>query len=62
MSQWSLARKAKALNALVRGSSRQAWRAHNPEKSVLEADIDWAENQYGDEIRAALRRHLLKNK
>jgi hypothetical protein len=65
MSQWSLARKAKALNALislVRGSSRQAWRARNPDKSVLEADIDWAENQYGDEIGAALRRRLLKNK
>ena len=61
MREWSMHRRSMVqaqLTALVRSSSRQAWRARQPELTTLEADIGWAENQYGPEIGAALRRWL----
>ena len=43
------------LTAMVRASSRAAWRMRNPTLSAREADIGWAEALYGPEIGAALR-------
>lgn len=60
--EWTPERRSIALcrlTALVRGSSRLAWRQRHPELSPLAADIGWAEQQYGPEIGAALRRALL---
>lgn len=56
---WSMERRSMAqarLTALVRSSSRQAWRDRHPDLPTLAADIAWAEHQYGPEIGAALRR------
>lgn len=59
---WSIERRSVALSrltALVRASSRRAWRERNPSQSTRMADIDWAESQYGAEIGAALRRRFV---
>ena len=59
---WSPERRSIAmsrLTALVRASSRQAWRAQHPELSSRSADVVWAEQQYGPVIGAALRRWLV---
>lgn len=58
MRSWSMHRKSMVqaqLTALVRSSSRQAWRARHPDLTDLQADVGWAENMYGPEIGAALR-------
>jgi hypothetical protein len=55
---WSIERRSIALSnltALVRASSRAAWRRRHPEQTHVAADIDWAESQYGPEIGEALR-------
>jgi len=43
------------LTAMVRSSSRAAWQARHPERSVAVNNIAWAELQYGTVIGAALR-------
>jgi len=61
ISQWSPQRRSMAqarLTALVRASSRKAWRARHPDLTPLAADVAWAESQYGPVIGAALRRWL----
>lgn len=61
VSGWSSERRSMAqarLIALVRSSSRLAWRERHPGLSPLAADVAWAEHQYGPEIGAALRRWL----
>ena len=58
---WSTHRRSMVqarLTALVRSSSRQAWRARHPQLTTLQADVAWAENMYGPEIGAALRSWL----
>lgn len=55
---WSPERRleyACKLTAMVRASSRAAWRSRPPAMSPLQADIAWAESQYGPEIGIALR-------
>jgi len=56
---WSPERRlasACSLTAMVRSSSRAAWRSRHPFMSQLQADIAWAESQYGPDIGAALRK------
>ena len=43
------------LTAMVRASSRAAWRRRHPGQSTRQADVAWAEAQYGPEVGAALR-------
>jgi hypothetical protein len=65
ISQWTIERRSVALSnltAMVRASSRRAWRERHPEKSTQDADIDWAESQYGADIGTALRRHMAERK
>lgn len=65
ISQWTIERRSVALShltAMVRASSRRAWRERHPEQSTQDADIDWAESQYGAEIGSALRRHMAQRK
>ena len=60
ISQWTIERRSVALSnltAMVRASSRRAWRERHPEQSPQDADVDWAESLYGAEIGTALRRH-----
>ncbi len=55
---WSPERRLESacqLTAMIRSSSRVAWRNRHPEMSPLQADIAWAESQYGPVIGAALR-------
>lgn len=55
---WSPERRlesACSLTAMVRSSSRAAWRSRHPAMSPLQADIAWAESQYGSVIGTALR-------
>jgi hypothetical protein len=55
---WSPERRLAAacnLTAMVRSSSRAAWRSRHPDLSQLQSDIAWAESQYGSAIGAALR-------
>lgn len=59
MRLWTPERRSSALSrltALVRSSSRQAWRRRHPELDARSSDIAWAETQYGPEIGLALRR------
>jgi hypothetical protein len=61
ISQWTIERRSVALSnltAMVRASSRRAWRERHPEQSPQDADVDWAESLYGAEIGTALRRHM----
>jgi hypothetical protein len=56
--QWSPERRLESackLTAMIRTSSRAAWRSRHPDMSPLEADIAWAESQYGPAIGTALR-------
>jgi len=55
---WPLERRGAVacnLTAMVRSSSRAAWRRAHPGQSARSADIAWAEAQYGPELGAALR-------
>lgn len=55
---WPLERRGAVacnLTAMVRSSSRAAWRRARPGQPVRSVDIAWAEAQYGPEIGAALR-------
>ena len=61
MAAWSPEQRSRAqarLTALVRSSSRQAWRARHPGSDPLATDIAWAESQYGPEVGIALRRWM----
>ena len=55
---WTPARRLESacrLTAMVRASSRNAWRRRHPGLTARDADIAWAEAQYGRDIGAALR-------
>lgn len=55
---WTPARRLESacrLTAMVRASSRAAWRRRHPDQSTRQADVAWAEAQYGPEVGAALR-------
>lgn len=59
MQRWTPERRSVALSrltALVRASSRQAWRHRHPELDARSSDIAWAETQYGPAVGLALRR------
>ncbi len=61
---WSMQRRGAVacnLTAMVRSSSRAAWRRQHPEVPHREADLSWAEAQYGPELGAALRDWLAKH-
>jgi hypothetical protein len=56
--QWTPERRAAVacrLTAMVRASSRAAWRRQHPDEPQRAVDIAWAEAQYGPDIGARLR-------
>jgi hypothetical protein len=58
MRTWTPARRAAVacnLTAMVRASSRAAFRRLHPERTARASDLAWAEAQYGPEIGDALR-------